>query len=113
MFATTIFAQPSIKLPRESLTLGHGLIGIQRWVGIRHRRLQFGSLFRWLTKMDGHRSRTSNAGEGNHAQNFDLKNQRRLATENWLQVREGEATKLDLEEVRRRASEAWRNKYAK
>jgi hypothetical protein len=52
-------------------------------------------------------SRTSNAGEGNHAQ------QRRLAAENGLQEREGEAAKLDLEEIRRRAMEEWRNKYAK
>jgi len=60
---------------------------------------------------DGSSSRTSNAGNENQARKFDLDNQRRV--ENWLQGREGDDTKLDLEEVRRRAREEWRNKYAK
>jgi hypothetical protein len=35
------------------------------------------------------------------AQKIDLDMQQRLARENWLQERTGEAAKLDLEEVRR------------
>jgi len=58
-------------------------------------------------------SRTSEADEGNHAQKFDLDDQRRVATENWLQKRAGGAETLDLEEVRRRAREEWLRKYAK
>jgi hypothetical protein len=55
----------------------------------------------------------SSAGEGSHAQKFDLDDQRRLARENWLQQREREPATLDLEEVRRRAREEWLRKYTK
>jgi hypothetical protein len=64
---------------------------------------------RQFTRMAG----ISSAGEGSHAQKFDLDDQRRLARENWLQQREREPATLDLEEVRRRAREEWLRKYTK
>jgi hypothetical protein len=56
--------------------------------------------------------RTTVTGDLNPARS-DLDGQRRLAREDWLQVREGDASKLDPEETRRKAREEWRDKYAK
>ena len=64
---------------------------------------------RRFTRMAG----TCNAGEGSHAQKFDLDMQQRLARENWLQERNEGAANTDLEEVRRIAREEWLSKYPK
>jgi hypothetical protein len=57
--------------------------------------------------------RTVNTGDLNFTPKSDLDSQRRLARENWLQMRDGEASKLDPEQTRRKAREDWRNKYPK